>query len=471
MINDTLQVENQFHQPLVPEGKTIRGFALLNAGKTTLLSWMTLIELNHYSEVANNRMNEDEQSQRALDISHATKLAMYFLKALLDSAINNLAKRGGPVNDYFHNIQDKIGKQIYYTIAPIVTNIRTAKSEDIRPWIVDNKIQGYLITLKIGDTLWVIDGQHRRKAIDIVIDFLKYVNSNYKYPGKGGLFSDHKNRLSKQEIEVWTECRDMCSFCQVAVEIHLGLTLNEERQLFHDLNNLGKKVDQSLANKYDSSNPVNNYVTEVLSEDIFVQHNFEVLDSSSESDWNEKKPSLTRKSLAAINAILFLNKGNINGATPTDVTEEKKVIANQYWNYILSIPGFLDEGPKLKTVAAQPVVLKAIAKLYFDSFFGKNESLNNMENRDKLLNGLKSFDFSHDNLAWRYYFLSHEERDSSKLPGLSNYLPTDGDGSNRDMGAYDQATNTFRFGAKHNDIAPLIGDIIRWHCQLPSRQK
>ena len=79
MINDTLQVENQFHQPLVPEGKTIRGFALLNAGKTTLLSWMTLIELNHYSEVANNRMNEDEQSQRALDISHATKLAMYFL--------------------------------------------------------------------------------------------------------------------------------------------------------------------------------------------------------------------------------------------------------------------------------------------------------------------------------------------------------------------------------------------------------
>jgi hypothetical protein len=307
-------------------------------------------------------MNEDEQSQRPLDISHATKLALYFLKALLSSAINRLIKQGKPVNEYFYSIQDKIGKQNYYTIAPIVTNLRANTLNDIRPWSVNNETHGHLITLKVGDTLWVIDGQHRRKAIDIVIDFLKYVNSNYKYPGKGGLFSEHKNRLSKEEIEVWSECRDMCSFCKVAIEIHIGLDINEERQLFHDLNNLGKKVDQSLANKYDSSNPINNYVTEVLKDDIFAQHNIEVLDSSSESDWNESVPSLTRKSLAAINAILFLNKANINGATPSEVTDQKKEIANKYWNYVLSIPGFLEDHPKLRTVAAQPVVLKAIAK-------------------------------------------------------------------------------------------------------------
>jgi hypothetical protein len=27
-----------------------------------------------------------------------------------------------------------------------------------------------------------------------------------------------------------------------------------------------------------------------------------------------------------------------------------------------------------------------------------------------------------------------------------------------------------RFGAKHNDIFPILGDMIRWSLKLPSRQ-
>lgn len=465
-------VESELQEPLIPEGKTLKTFKLFNAGKVTLITSMSLVELNHYSEVANNRMSVEDQSQRPLSMEHANKLALYILKSLLDSAINRMKKHGKQVSDTFISIQDKIGKQNYYTIAPIVANLRANALDDIRPWIDrNNEVLGHLITLKVGDVLWIVDGQHRRKAIDIVIDFLKYINYNLKYPGKGSIFSDHKNRLTNDEIEVWNECRDMCAFCKVAVEIHIGLGINEERQLFHDLNTLGKKVDISLANKYDSSNPINNYVTEVLKDDIFADHRFEILDSSNEADWNEELPSITRKSLAAINAILFLNKGNINGATPIDVTEEKKEVANNFWNYVLTIPGFLETRPKLKTVSAQPVVLKAIAKLYFDCFFSKNANLNNQENQENLLKGLIDFDFSHSNLAWQYYSLNEEDRNSEKLAGLKEYLPIDGEGYNRDMGGYDSLTNTFRFGAKHNDIAPLIGDIIRWHTKLPSRQK
>lgn len=470
MQSEIIDMDESLAEVIVPEGKTLKTFKLINAGKPTLISTMTLIELNHHSEVANSRMTEEEQSQRPLDMAHATKLAKYFLKALLDAAISRMRKQGRNVNEYFYSIQSQIGKQNYYTIAPIVTNLRQNSIQDVSPWISNNETIGHLITLKIGDTLWVIDGQHRRKAIDIVIDFLKFVNSNYKYPGKGGLFSDHKNKLSNEEIEVWNECRDMCAFCKVAIEIHLGLNIDEERQLFHDLNQLGKKIDVSLANKYDSSNPINNYVSEVLIEDIFSESNFTVLDASSEADWADKTPSLTRKSLSAINAILFLNKGNINGATPVDVTDSKKEIANRYWNYVLSIPGFLEEQPKLKTVAAQPVVLKGIAKLFFDAFFGKNDLFNNEVNQNKLIEGLKTFDFSHNNVAWKYYLLSPEQRVENSLASLSEFLPIDNEGYNRDMGGID-SLGTFRFGAKHNDIVPLIGDIIRWHCGLPSRQK
>ena len=55
------------------------------------------------------------------------------------------------------------------------------------------------------------------------------------------------------------------------------------------------------------------------------------------------------------------------------------------------------------------------------------------------------------------------------LEGLKEYLPYDIEG-NRDLGNYD-SNNEFRFGAKHNDIFPIIGDMIRWKLGLPKRRK
>jgi hypothetical protein len=66
---------------------------------------------------------------------------------------------------------------------------------------------------------------------------------------------------------------------------------------------------------------------------------------------------------------------------------------------------------------------------------------------------------------WDYYDLSPDER-RRKLPGLSEYMPAD-DG-NRDIGGRDEA-GKMRFGAKHNDIFPILGDMIRWRLGLPSR--
>jgi hypothetical protein len=88
----------------------------------------------------------------------------------------------------------------------------------------------------------------------------------------------------------------------------------------------------------------------------------------------------------------------------------------------MDIPSMLDRQHKLRTVSAQPVVLKAIAKLYYDTFFGKNENLRNEENQNKLIDGLNDFDFSHTNPAWRYYILPLEQRAAEGLDGLSSYL-------------------------------------------------
>jgi hypothetical protein len=252
----------------IPEGKRLKAFTINNIGRTTLLSYMSILELSQHSEVANDRngrFSEDEISQRKLDPIHANSLALYFLKSLLDAAIKNLINEGKKVGDTFYHIQDQIGKKIYYTIPPIVANLREGSIDDIRKIFSEGReIICYEITLKLNDTLWIVDGQHRKRGIEILLDYLREVTANNKYPGKGSLFCEHKNRLTKEELDVWFECRKMCRICQIAVEIHFGLGIDEERQLFHDLNTYGKSVDQSLANKFDSSNPINNYVFQKL---------------------------------------------------------------------------------------------------------------------------------------------------------------------------------------------------------------
>lgn len=75
-------------------------------------------------------------------------------------------------------------------------------------------------------------------------------------------------------------------------------------------------------------------------------------------------------------------------------------------------------------------------------------------------------DFSHENAMWRFYELKEDEREKMGLSGLVDYLPHAETG-NRDIGSYQGGV--MRFGAKHNDIFPILGDMIRWRLDLPNR--
>jgi hypothetical protein len=109
------------------------------------------------------------------------------------------------------------------------------------------------------------------------------------------------------------------------------------------------------------------------------------------------------------------------------------------------------------------VVLKALAKLVFDFGFSARRPDNADELLEILLNGITDIDFSHDNPMWRYFDLAAADRESM-LPGLSSYLAATDGSTNRDIGAYQGGF--MRFGAKHNDIYPILGDMIRWKLAL-----
>ena len=450
--------------------KPMKVFVGHNLGNRVFLMSMAMHEFYGMSEVANDPGRDGETvAQRKLDPAHAHRLAVYILKGLVSAAIDRRTILKKDVPPAMSGILERLGRQPYMAIQPIVVNIRdcTPQGADIRgDRMLDKRTEetaAFKVFLSQRHVLWVIDGQHRRKAMQMVFEFLDQVRNARVYPKKGGLMTGDGETLTPEELKVWEECFEVArSYCTLLVEVHLGLTPDEERQLFHDLNRLGKKVDTSLALQFDNSNPINLFIKETLIENLSVP----VGDSDVKS-WQDDDGKIQRKDLVSVNAMLLLNRSNISGATPAMI-DGKIDIAHRFWTAVMAIPDFGEDQARMKTVAAQPVVLKALAKLVYDLKFSNRRPPDGDALADELLSKITDIDFAHDNAMWRYYELSPEEREARGLNTLAAYLPPD-DGGNRDIGSFQ--SGLMRFGAKHNDIIPILGDIIRWHLNLPSRRQ
>ncbi len=392
------------------------------------------------------------------------------LKGLISAAKIKREVTGKPVLEAFEQVLHSLGEQPYFSIQPLVCNIRNIPLggngaggiRGVRLETSNGDTAGFKVYLSERHTLWVVDGQHRRRGADLTIEFLEAVRSTGRYPAKSAVLYPAKGQdVSEEEMVVWNEAYDAArSYATLSVEVHLGLDVTQERQLFHDLNRLGKKVDPSLALQFDSSNAVTAFIKNRLAGDLAIQ-----ISDKDSKDWSEDTGGLMLKDVVAINAIAFLNKGNISGATPA-VVEPREGTVLRLWERIIDIPHFGADRAKEHTVAAQPVVLKALAKIAYDLNFSNRKPEDAEQLYEKFLDGINTVDFSHRNPVWNYYGLSSEGRDNPNFSGLVNYLPPD-DGANRDVGS--EQGGFMRFGAKHNDIFPLLADMIRWQMKLPSR--
>ena len=92
------------------------------------------------------------------------------------------------------------------------------------------------------------------------------------------------------------------------------------------------------------------------------------------------------------------------------MVEGKEEIAYRFWTAVSAIPGFGEEKARERTVSAQPVVLKAIAKLIYDLKFSNRRPTDGDNLTELLLCNVTEIDFSHDNPMWRYYSMSKEDR-------------------------------------------------------------
>lgn len=447
---------------------TIKGS---NLGHTTLMANMPIKEFFSISSVANiETVDPEEVAQRALDIHHAKNLAIYMLKGLIRCAETKLKANGIATPARVSAIIDYFGTAPYFAVQPIVANIRNVpfgggKAHDLKTKAVKAD-DGTIVCTKVvleypKHTLWVIDGQHRRVGMGLIFDFLEEVLQRKVYPKSGQPHSPFKadNDIpNTDEIGFWTECELMAQKCSVAVELHLGLDVQQEKQLFYDLNQLGKKVGKGLAGSFDSANPVNLFIKRIEQELGLKVTEDDTVDLKIDDG------RIPRKDVVAVNQVLLLNNRSVKHVNHSDI-EPKIEDAINFWTAILLIKDFGQIGARAKTVASQSPVLKALAKVYYDVAFNKRSA--NPKEQKKFLNNLQNIDFSHSNPMWRYFSLNKTQRAQSGLSGLDQYLgevPVDVQQEFRKS-----ATGTISFGSRHNDSFPVIADMIRWSLKLPRK--
>ena len=439
-----------------------------NMGFTTLLMSVPIDKFYDISEVANERTIEEKRlfegqpvAQRELDLKHAERLATYLLKGLFASVAAKAELRKEELSEEFYTMQDALGTQSYLALQPLTANIRNCDfgGKGLR---VEKSADGTVtVYLAPSHVLWIVDGQHRREAMRFVFEFLKDVTTTLKYPRRTIYTgSDSGEPVTPSELQVWNQILEAWrSGCTVMAEVHLGLKAEQEQQLFHDLNNLTKKVASSLAFSFDNGNPINVFIKTHLIEADGAMFKDKVVERDN-TPWSDDKGVISRKDLIAVNSMLFLNKTNARGATPQDVNDNRDH-AQSFWTAVGQIPNFGANQAKLKTVAAQSVVLKSLAKLAYTFALGRSRDARAL---DLLLAGIPQLDLSHTNPMWRYDRLSEAER-ASLCPGLHAYLSQGFD----EVGSYDEGQKLFRFSPLHNDIMPTIGDMIRWELKLPNR--
>lgn len=465
---------------------TVRTYAALmgdNLGYPTIKLQMSIRDFLETSWVANRKNIEESEeglfagevvAQRNLVPAHASGLAQYTLTSLINSEIRSMERENLSVSPKILALRDSLPSGPYATLAPLVCNIRACARDysDIVAKKIEDKngsdTGALLLSLSGSQVLWVVDGQHRRRGFEILLNWLKDITQKGMYPKKG-VYTPAPNEvgvtIDPVVLGFWGRVLNAAlAKSNLAIEVHLGLSPEEEQQLFVDLNNKQRSVQRSEVNSFDHSDPINLLIREELEgKPIFPIK----ISENDNPDWHNDGGEMSRKDIKAVCAFLAGGKGSTVGLSPAIVNHRKDSIL-KFWELIAKFPGIGVPGAKGKTILQQPVVLKALAKLCFDLAYGVPK----IRDEAGLVTVFKALeeqaiDFSHTNPIWQALFLDPADR-IERFPNLGKYIYVK-PGTNLDAGTWDEENQWCRFGSRHNDIFPRIGDIIRCELKLKPR--
>lgn len=448
-----------------------------NMGNRTLSLTLTMEQFREHSDVANEARildtsgDRSEIAQRPLDEKHAKAIALYMLRGLLVSVRQAWDDEGRHIPEELEDLLSDLGQGPYQGLQPFTGNIRLCAPGGADLDIEERKDGKLLLYFRQGQLIYVIDGQHRRRAYEQMVNWLREMMTTSRYPStrRGGIYmpEDREDvRLSATELEIWSNVLELArSHFTVDVTVHLGLKPEQERQLFHDLNNLGKKPDAALSQAFDQANPVSVFIRQEIE-----AHN--LLGTVRISDIGSKKgqkrtsdgaPTIFRDDLVSANAMLFAGATNQAGIMPSTVVPNKEY-AVRFWKALASQPHFGEEGWEETTLLSEPVMVKALAQLAY-TFHDSREA--NHELRDRFLAHLEAgtLNFSPTDPLWALHRKSDAELEAEN-PALLDYITPE---AGRKSYANFQGDRLTSFAQNTRDIARYLGDAMRWKLGLPPR--
>ena len=392
-------------------------------------------------------------------VTRREKLAIYILRGLLAGVKARWATEDKHIPDFLTDVLAELGEGPYQALQPFTANIRNIQDKGLE---FENTAAGVILHLHKLQKLFVVDGQHRLRAAELVNEWLNTLLTNVKYPKKG-LWIGETQEMTAEEQEVWTAAlTEFSTTFTVDVTVHLGLDAEQERQLFHDLNVLGKKPSAAQALAFDAANPVSKYVAERLAEKGFV-HGLRVVDAGHKKSATKlDEPAIYRDDLVNCCALLFRGAFNQSGITPLDVMGSEDY-ADSFWAALAKQPNWGVPGWEKLTLLAQPTMLKSMAFLV-RSFHNGDEARDKAAahaKRDGIIQVIAdgAVDFSHENPLWRVYLTSIEEREAA-FPGIEDFITPDA--IRRPYGTWDADTGRLQFGPNTRDIARYVADLVRY---------
>ncbi|MGO8016195.1 DNA sulfur modification protein DndB [Rhizobium leguminosarum] len=436
-----------------------------NMGTSTLNVTMSMGTFREIALVANEArmiaMGEgpDQIAQRQLIPDHAKKLALYILRGLLAGVKKRWESEVKHVPDFLTDVLAELGEGPYQALQPFTANIRNVQEGGLE---FEDTASGVVLHLHKLQKLFVVDGQHRLRAGELVHDWLNTILTNGRYPKKGLWIGDSQD-MTSEEMEVWTAAMTEFGMAfTVDVTVHIDLNAEQERQLFHDLNVLGKKPSSAQALAFDAANPVSKYVTERLAPDGFI-HGLRMVDAGHKKSGTKLDgPAIYRDDLVNSCSILFRGAFNQSGITPLDVIGSEEY-ADRFWNALAQQPHWGVQGWEKQTLLSHPTMLKAMAFLV-RSFHNGEEARDKAAahpKRDAIITALAegAVSFLHTNPLWRVYLMTAEDRDTA-FPGIEDYITPDS--VRRPYGTWDDDSARLQLGPNTRDISRYLADLVRF---------
>ncbi len=194
--------------------------------------------------------------------------------------------------------------------------------------------------------LSINDGQHRFEGIRTAIEYLEKE------------FVKSKDKIKTARIKEWLdELRDMV----VPIVVFDGLTESEERQLFHDLNNLAQRPSRNANIRLNQTDLISKMARELANENKYLVHYGVEMDKMSINGKSNTNTILLTTVYASIKEILgaeykynhgFLNQNNYSGF--------KKRVDDTFNKLFYALPADINERGKYLT--DKSFTIKAIAR-------------------------------------------------------------------------------------------------------------